>query len=76
MEIAQNYGGNEVTTMGIIVDHELYQFTIDIATSALDKEEIEGWMRALTSGHAHIGLLQLSTESRVTACHHAVPCPA
>ena len=26
--------------------HELYQFTLDIATSALDKEGIEAWLRA------------------------------
>lgn len=27
---------------------ELYQFTIDIATSVLDKEQIEAWLRAHT----------------------------
>ena len=39
-------------TNGFVVtvtsNDELYQFTIDIATSALDKEQIEEWLRTHT----------------------------
>jgi len=35
-------------TVTVTSNDELYQFTIDIATSALDKEQIEEWLRTHT----------------------------
>ncbi len=34
---------------------ELYQFTIDVATSALDKDEIAAWLRAHTAPYPPAG---------------------
>lgn len=35
-------------TIAVADNDELYRFTMDVATSALDKEEIEAWLRMHT----------------------------
>lgn len=41
-----NENGHALTA----TDDELYQFTIDVATSALDKEQVTEWIRARVKG--------------------------